>query len=470
MRNNKEVKASALYLIGNIITKAIAFLTIPIFTRLLTTTEYGIVNTYTSWVNIATVVITLSLYNSFRAALADKGEDFESYCASAIRLSGVLFSISMVLATLAIVIVPSLRGIGWMIFACLVQAFGTFCVTAMSTKYMLQFQYSKRAVYMIVPNVLCAVLSIVLMYLHEENRYVWRILAYVVVYILFISTTFWTMRKEKTKTEYWKYAIAYSLPLVFHGLSLVILSSSDRIMITAISGAAESGVYSLVYNLGLISVAVSTSLEGIWLPWFISKFKNREIQIINEKAKYLIENITVVVIGVMLVAPEILQVMASEQYWSGKPIIFPVVVASYIMFLYDLAVNVEYQCKATKKIATNTMMAAAINVILNLILIPIFGAIAAAYTTVIAYFFSMLLHCHYAKRFAPGIFPFKKYIPYFLTVIVVAVLCEFIYGIEFAVVRWCAAIIIGGTYLLLMFRKKRFIALQIKMEKGKIKY
>ena len=50
----------------------------------------------------------------------------------------------------------------------------------------------------------------------------------------------------------------------------------------------------------------------------------------------------------MLVAPEILQIMASEQYWSGKPIIFPVVVASYIMFLYDLAVNVEYQCKATK--------------------------------------------------------------------------------------------------------------------------
>lgn len=463
MGNKREVKASALYLIGNISTKAIAFLTIPVFTRLLTTSEYGIVNTYTSWVNIATVVITLSLYNSFRMALVEKESDFEPYCASAIRLSGILFCISMLLAILVLVLVPRLRSIGWMIFACLVQAFGTFCVTAMSTKYMLQFQYIKRAVYMIVPNVLCAVTAILLMYLNTENRYVWRILAYVFVYILFIVATLWTTRKGKTKIEYWKYAIAYSLPLVFHGLSLVVLSSSDRIMITAISGAAESGVYSLVYNLGLISVAVSTSLEGIWLPWFISKFKNREIQTINEKAKYLIENITVVVIGVMLVAPEILQIMASEQYWSGKPIISPVVVASYIMFLYDLAVNVEYQCKATKKIAANTMMAAAINVILNLILIPFFGAIAAAYTTVIAYFFSMLLHCHYSKLFAPGIFPFRKYTPYFVTVIIVAVLCEFICGIEFALARWGAAVILGGVYLLLMFRKKRFIALQIKM-------
>lgn len=463
MGKNKEIKASGLYLIGNISTKAIAFITIPIFTRLLTTTEYGVVNTYTSWVNIATVVITLSLYNSFRMALAEKEADFESYCASAIRLSGILFCISIVLATLVIVVVPTLRGIGWMIYACLVQAFGTFCVTAMSTKYMLQFQYTKRAVYMIVPNVLCAVLAVLLMSLHVKNRYVWRILAYVIVYTLFIGATLWATRKGKTKTEYWKYAIAYSLPLVFHGLSLVILSSSDRIMITAISGAAESGVYSLVYNLGLISVAVSTSLEGIWLPWFIRKFKGREIQTINEKAKYLIENITVVVIGVMLVAPEILQVMASEQYWSGKPIIFPIVVAAYIMFLYDLAVNVEYQCKATSKIAANTMMAAAINVILNLILIPFFGAIAAAYTTVIAYFFSMLLHCHYAKQFTPGIFPFRKYLPYFMTVVVVAVLCEFTYGIEYAVVRWCVAVLLGGIYLLLMLRKKRFIALQIKM-------
>ena len=115
----------------------------------------------------------------------------------------------------------------------------------------------------------------------------------------------------------------------------------------------------------------------------------------------------------MLVAPEVLQIMAPKEYWSGTTMIFPIVVASYIMFLYDLAVNVEYQFKATKKIASNTMMAAAINVGLNLIFIPIFGAIAAAYTTVVAYLFSMLLHYYYAKKYVPGIFPLKKYSGYF---------------------------------------------------------
>ena len=61
---NNGVKIGTLYLIGNIFNKAIAFITIPIFTRLLTTEEYGIVNTYTSWASILMVIVGLSLGNS----------------------------------------------------------------------------------------------------------------------------------------------------------------------------------------------------------------------------------------------------------------------------------------------------------------------------------------------------------------------------------------------------------------------
>ena len=462
MGKNREVKASFLYLVGNISTKAIAFITIPLFTRLLTPDEYGIVNTYSSWVHIASVLVTLSLYNSFRMAYVENKDDFESYCASVIRLSGLLFIISMVVATVFMLISADVKNIWWMIYCCLIQAYGTFCVTAMSTKYMLQFNYTKRAVYMIIPNAFCAILALLLMYLNTENRIFWRIFAYVLVYIAFICVTLLETRKGRTKREYWKYAITYSLPLVFHGLSLVVLSSSDRIMITSLVGAAQSGIYSLVYNLGLIATAVATSLEGIWLPWFITKLKKEEIYKINDKVTYLIENITVVVIGVMLVSPEILQIMASKTYWVGKPIIFPIVLASYITFLYDLAVNVEYQYKATKVIASNTIMAALINKGLNIVLIPTFGAIAAAYTTVIAYLFSLIFHLIYAKKLVNSIFPIRRYAKYFIIVILVCVASEF--SLDYVVIRWGIAMILGVWYLYAMFFKKRFIALQIKMD------
>lgn len=458
---NQAVKASALYLFGNICTKAIAFITIPIFTRLLNTGEYGIVNTYTSWVHIASIVVTLSLYNSFRMAYVEKKEDFESYCASILRLGVVFFLISMLLSVIAVFVFPSLKPISWMIYCCMIQSFGTFCVTAMSTKSMLEFQYNRRAFYMIVPNVACAALAVVLLYTFSSERYIWRILSYVIVYAIFAIIALWTTRKGKTKVKYWKYGINYSLPLIFHGLSLVVLSSSDRIMITSIVGTSESGVYSLVYNLGTIAMAVTTSLEGVWIPWFIRKLKTNNIDEINKKAKYLIENITVVVIGVMLVAPEVLQIMAPEEYWSGKTMIFPIVVASYVMFLYDLAVNVEYQFKATKKIAINTMIAATINIVLNLIFIPLFGAIAAAYTTVVAYLFSMLMHYYYAKKYVPRIFPFKKYYIYFLAVIIMAVVGVFMVDME--IIRWVLAVVLGVGYCYAMFAKKRLISLQINM-------
>ena len=463
MQSHKEIKASFLYLVGNLSTKAIAFLTIPVFTRLLTTSEYGIVNTYTSWVQIVTVVMTLSLYNSFRKAYVDHREDFESYCASSIRLGGLFFIVSTALASLILYMVPGSGNRQWMVYCCLVQAYGVFCVASMSTKYMLQFRYMKRTLYMALPNIACALLALILLLTHDKDREFWRIIAYVAVYAVFTAMSLWSTRKEKTNRAYWKYAVTYSAPLVFHGLSLVVLSSSDRIMITNIAGSSESGIYSLVYNLGLVASAVITSLEGIWLPWFIRRYNEKEIEKINEKAVYMIENVTVVVIGVMLVAPEVLQVMASEQYWPGKPVIFPVVAASYIMFLYDLAVNVEYQEKATKMIVLNTTAAAVINIILNFILIPVFGAVAAAYTTVTAYIFSMVLHYYCAGKFCRNIFPLKRYVPYYAVVAVCTVISEFTYDIRFAPFRWAAALLLAAAYLYAMFRKKRFIAMQVRL-------
>ena len=441
----KDVNAGLLYLIGNMSTKAVAFLTVPIFTRLLTAAEYGVVSTYTSWVQIASVIVTLSLYNSFRIAYVEKGKEFGSYCASVLRLGGILslaWGMAAVLLSLLV-----MRDIAWMVPCCIIQAYGTFCVTAMSTRYMLEFRYRKRTAYMVIPNAACALLAVFLLATHEKDRVFWRITAYATVYAVFILFTLWTTRKDRTDTGYWHYAVRYSLPLVFHGLSLVVLSSSDRIMITHFAGAQESGIYSLAYNIGLVSLAVISSVEGVWVPWFIRKLKEEKIEDINCRAKSLIEMVSVIVTGIMLTAPEILQVMAPEKYWGGKPVIYPIVAAAYIMFLYDLAVNVEYQTKKTKMIALNTCMAALANILLNLLFIPRFGAVAAAYTTVAAYLLSWAFHYHCARKSCPGIFPASVYGRSAAAVAAASVAGNFIYGERYAAARWASAAAIGIIYI-----------------------
>ena len=67
--SSKAIKASMFYMVGNLFDKAIAFITIPIFTRMLSTSEYGILNTYTSWVSIFAIIVGLSLGQTLRSCL-----------------------------------------------------------------------------------------------------------------------------------------------------------------------------------------------------------------------------------------------------------------------------------------------------------------------------------------------------------------------------------------------------------------
>lgn len=94
---NENTKAGGFYLIGNLFDKAILFLTIPIFTRLMSTSDYGIVNTYMSWVSILSLVVGLSLGHSIRTAFIDFKENFEAYISSILFLSFLNFLVSSVL-------------------------------------------------------------------------------------------------------------------------------------------------------------------------------------------------------------------------------------------------------------------------------------------------------------------------------------------------------------------------------------
>ena len=64
-------KASTCYLIGNIFNKGIAFLTVPIFTRILSTSDYGIVTTYNSWIGIVSMLLGFALHMAIRSSFID---------------------------------------------------------------------------------------------------------------------------------------------------------------------------------------------------------------------------------------------------------------------------------------------------------------------------------------------------------------------------------------------------------------
>lgn len=410
--NKGGKNASALYLFATLFNKGIAFLTVPIFTRLLSTSDYGIVTTYNSWVEMLTVGLSLALYMAIRTAFVDFQHEKKSFLNTVIT-----FTLCISVAAFLIVLLTGYYFTGTMsnilLFA-VIQGTSAALLMDYQQYLMMDFKYVSRSLFMAVPNLMATLASIlVIEYIKPEHLYLGRIIPTMCVYSawgLIVLIDVYSSHRPQIKKEHLKYGLAISLPLVLHGIALTILSQSDRTMLTVLIGADQTGIYSLVYNFSMIATVLTTALDGVWLPWFMSKMKEAAYCDINERAKDYIDFITMAMFGLILIGPEILKVMADEKYWEGVSIIPPIVLANYFIFMYTFFVNVEHYHKKTVGITVNTVIAAGINIILNFLFIPRFGYVAAAYTTLASYLVSMILHSIVAHKMEKEILPNKQFL------------------------------------------------------------
>lgn len=455
LNSNKQLKASGLYLLGNIFDKGIAFITIPIFTRLLTPSEYGIVSNYGAWVTVFTIIIAFNLGATTRNAYVDYKNTINQYLSSIFTISALIASI---ITVISMIIIPSLTDniTRKFLLLCIIQSFGAYIINTHIVKYMMSFNYKKRTLLLTFPNLIGAMLSIMLMFNMTNEKYYGRIYATALTIgglglILFIKTLI--KGKVLINIEYWKYGLSLSIPLIFQGLSVVILSVSDRIMITQIIGPSETGIYSLVYNLGMIAMVFTNALEGVWIPWFTKEMNMGNKNKINEKVVQYINVVLLLICCLLLVSPEILVILAPKDYWGGTNLIPPVILASFMIFLYSISVNVEYYYKKTNIIARNTMFAALLNLILNLIFIPHFRALGAAYATFFSYSFSFFMHYRYCRKLDRDLFQSSL----FVQPIIISLVCSIAMYLflDYVIFRWGIAVVLVIMFLS-MFKKMFF--------------
>ena len=413
MKKKDFAEAGALYFIATLFNKGIGFVTVPIFSRILTTSDYGTVTTFNSWVSMISVFISLALYNAVRNSFVDMDDkERPHFLSTIITFTGLVFLTVIGVCVVATVFVPHNINTA-LIFMCIIQSFGYALINDYSYYLMMRYRYKFRAALMVLPGLLSVVLSIfAILFILKDNLYLGRIVPTTAVYGIFaivVLMAVYSKTKPELNLDYLKYGLKIALPLVLHSIALQILSQSDRVMITSLRNAAETGVYSLVYNLGMIATVITTSLDGIWVPWFTGKLKERKIREINVLAMDYVHLMTYAMVALILVGPEILKIFADRRYWEGMSIIPPIALANYMIFMYTMYVYIEHYYKKTVYITKNTLIAAGLNVILNFILIPKYGYVAAAYTTLVSYFVAFILHSRYAKKIEPDIYPLKMF-------------------------------------------------------------
>lgn len=452
MSENSYKKAGTFYFIGNIFNKGISFLTVPVFTRILSTADYGIVTTYNSWIGILSMIVGFALHMSVRMAAVDYKDKLDDF------MSSIILFVTLTSFGITAVVAGGIKLLHIdanivLVIICMLQAYASATIEDYSNYLMMKYEYKARTALMILPNLISVVLSVYMIkYVLESDLYMGRIIPTAVVTIFFGSVTVCiTLKKGKFRInkEYIKYAMAISAPLILHGIALNILSQSDRIMITSLAGAAQTGIYSLIYNFSMIATVITTTLEGIWVPWFINKLRLNSRDEINVVAKDYINLMTYAMVALILVAPEVVKILANESYWEGISIIPPVVLANYVIFAYSLYVNIEHYYKKTPYITVNTIIAAASNIVLNFIFIPKYGYVAAAYTTLASYLISFVLHSRYARKLEPNLYPLGQFMKPIIQLLTVTVI--FYAFKNQLVIRW----LLMAVYIASRFYKER---------------
>ncbi len=437
--SKKYKKASFCYLIGNFFNKGLAFLTIPIFTRLLSTTDYGIINTYSSWAGILSMIVGFAMHMSIRNAFVDYKDDTESYLSTIIKFT-LLSSLGFMLIFYAIVKIFRINISLSLVFICLFHSVASSIIEDVSCYFMMKYNYIKRTILMILPNLISVCVAIFLIsYILKKDLYLGKIIPEALTIIIFAIILSICYTKKGFNTAYIKHALKISLPLILHGAALNILSNSDRIMITWLADASQAGIYSLVYSLGMVTYAITLSIDGIWIPWFTNKMKEKSYDEINYITKDYIKLITYIMCGLIIVSPEILKILASKSYWEGIKLIPIIIVANFLFFAYNIYSNLEHYYKKSNQITALTILAAVLNLVLNYIFIPKFGYVAAAFTTAISYFVVFILHSIYSKTLNSNVFSIKMFI---LPIIEIFIFCALFYLLtDHAIIRWVVAII-----------------------------
>lgn len=448
-------KASSYYLVGTIFNKGIGFITVPIFTRILTMDDYGIVTTYNSWVAIISMFISLALYMAIRSSFVDYENKVNDFLSTVLLFTvGYGFCVSVIICA-AIYLLPISINIG-LVVLCLLQAIGSALIEDVSQFLMMRINYRFRTAVMVIPNLLSTLIAIVaIKYIVHHNQYLGRIVPSSLITFgtaLLLLLIYLPKGKNRFNKEYLKYGLTISLPLVLHGIALNILAQSDRTMISAIKNTSETAIYGLIYNFSMIATVITTAFDGIWVPFFMRNMKKEKYDPINEYSVKYIELMTIAMIGVVLVGPEIVKLLSIEPYWEGITIIPPIVLANYLIFLYTLYVYIEHYYKKTVFISINTTIAAVVNILLNYLFIRNWGYIGAAYSTLISYALSLILHYIYSRRLNRSLFPMKQLLLPLLVLSMIVVV--FYMCINLWPIRWFVGIL---SLLLMIIKERKFL-------------
>ena len=318
------VKAAVVYTMASVFSRGLSMITVPIFTRIMSTSEIGMVNLYNSWYSLLNVIATLSLTSGgFQAAMKDFEGERDQYQSSVLTLTSMMAIVLGCIYFLTPNIWSRITGLPSVLMILMLVVF--FFAPAQDfwlLRQRYEYKYKLAGVLTMGSALASTILSMIVVLnlnkMGSDQIAVGRLYATNIVSIA-ISAILWIKLYAKGKTivniKYWKYSLKLSAPLIGYAFAAQILSVSDRMMISKMVGNDAVGIYSTLYTVSSISLLVWTAINSSFIPYLYQNIEKKENRI-KELSLALMGSYAIIAVMLTFLAPEIVKILAGDLYYA----------------------------------------------------------------------------------------------------------------------------------------------------------
>lgn len=462
---SKIIKNASFYTIGNILPQAVGFIILPLYTRFLSPSDYGIVSSLQVLSAIITIFLTLAIDRSvFRLYFDHKTDVLRKDYLGTITIALLFISTAVILLLFIFrgvvgQIYKSIPFFPYYYYSILAAFFAVFQIIPK-----IYFQLNEQAGKFVLISFAqftfntCFTLWFVIAELKgAEGMLKGELLANIMIMPVAVFVSYKAIN-FRFNYQILKESLHFSLPLIPGLISAFVLNLSDRIFIERYFTLADVGIYSLGYKIaGLISVLASSFLLA-YGPVFY-RYASSENQPLA-KEKLLIYNNAYIIITMLigffiaLFSKEAIFLLLDPKYWESYKII-PIIALSYIIIQVTALFNMMiYQSKRSISLMKVGFVGAGISILLNFILVPLFGAYGAAFATLLSFLIVFFMSWKYAIKSYYIPLEWRRFLILLLTLTVTIVICNYL--LNLSIFLTITIKILVSALLMLYFGKKYY--------------
>lgn len=405
MRNQDRgkylLKNTAIFTLGNMGTKLINFFMVPLYTYVLSTQEYGMIDLISTIGMVAAPILMMNINDGVMRFSMDKNADYNKIMSTglcaflfAILSGGIIFPLSknfseledygiyiymyMIAYAANLLFLGYLRGKEKLLHFSVGNILNTFLIAILNIIFLVGFQWGIHGYFLA----------------YTVANLATCVYAFVVGNVVAVIRGFnidWKITKSITK---------YSVVLIPNSFMWWIINSSDRIMVSSMLGSAANGIYAVAYK---IPSLLSTILSIFNTAWSYSAIKENESE---DRDKYnnsiydgLVMLTVIVGSGMMLVMKPFLKIYVEPSYFEAWKYT-PFLVIGFVFLAISTFLGTYYTVyKDSKGFLYSSTFAAVINLILNFIFIPQLGVYGAALATCISYIAVFIYRAKDTKKY-----------------------------------------------------------------------